>query len=158
MLKKVILKDIFEAEEKHIAFSINTEGYNDACFAADVAKKYWPGLERTDKKELGDVITKKVGDKTYYAIVCYSLQNGWDSNTTEIIKKCFDEIETNGEPLATIPIGTGYAEWLKDANFREIIQGMQESKQNIVMYSNKKIFELKNMIEKDKQKQKSLID
>lgn len=157
MLKKVILKDIFEAEEKHIAFSINTEGYNDECFAADVAKRYWPEIEKSGKNKLGEVIPKKVGDKTFYAIVCYSLQDGWDSKTSKIIKECFDKIETNGEPIATIPIGTAYPDRLTHANFREILQGMQESKQDIVMYSNRNIYELQYLIEPEEHNNKSLI-
>ena len=156
MLKKVILKDIFEAEEKHIAFNINTEGYNDECFAADVAKRYWPEIEKSGKNKLGEVIPKKVGDKTYYAIVCYSLNDEW-KNTREIIKECFDKIETNGEPIATIPIGTAYPDRLTHANFREILQGMQESKQDIVMYSNRNIYELQYLIEPEEHNNKSLI-
>lgn len=157
MLKKVILKDIFEAEEKHIAFNINTEGYNDECFAADVAKRYWPEIEKSGKNKLGEVIPKKVGDKTYYAIVCYSLNDEW-KNTREIIKECFDKIETNGEPIATIPIGTSYPDRLTHANFREILQGIQDSKQHIVIYSNKKHHELNKLLEEDGQKTKPLIN
>ena len=38
MVVKTIQEDIFNTEAKHIAFAVNTEGYNDAGFAGQDRK------------------------------------------------------------------------------------------------------------------------
>mgnify|MGYP001602394008 CR=1 FL=1 len=50
--------DVFQAPHKHIAFAVNTEGYNDAGFAGAVSSRYWPELANTGTKKLGDALMK----------------------------------------------------------------------------------------------------
>ena len=92
MVVKTVQDDIFNSEAKHIAFAVNTEGYNDAGFAGQVSSKYWNELANCGSHELGTVLSKKVGDKTFHALVCHSLKNGWGENQAEVIKECFDKI------------------------------------------------------------------
>lgn len=135
MVVKTIQEDIFNTEAKHIAFAVNTEGYNDAGFAGQVSSKYWNELANCGKHELGTVLSKTVGDKTFYALVCHSLDNGWGDNQAEIIKECFDKIPSDGEPVATIAIGTGFVGMMSGANFRQIVCGMHDSKQEIMLHA-----------------------
>ena len=135
MIIKSIQDNIFNTDIKHIAFAINKEGYNDMGFAGDVAGKYWNELANCGAQEMETVLSKNVNDKTFHAIVCYSLSDGWGDNQSEVIKKCFDNIDCNGEEIATIAIGTGLIGMLGGANFRQIICGMHDSKQKIVLYS-----------------------
>ncbi|MDO4962773.1 MAG: hypothetical protein Q4E75_01555 [bacterium] len=44
MIIKTVQDDIFNSEAKHIAFAVNTEGYNDSGFAGQVSDKYWNEL------------------------------------------------------------------------------------------------------------------
>ncbi len=74
--------------------------------------------------KLGSVISKKIGDKVYHALVCHSLENGWGKNQAEVIKQCFDNIDIDdSEEIASIAIGTGFVGMLTGANPREIVCG-----------------------------------
>lgn len=135
MVIKTVQDDIFNSEAKHIAFAVNTEGYNDAGFAGKVSSKYWPELAICGEHEIGTVLSKTVGDKTFHALVCHSLHNGWGENQAEVIKECFDNIPINDEPIATIAIGTGFVGMMSGANFRQIVCGMHDSKQQIMLHA-----------------------
>ena len=135
MVVKTVQDDIFNSEAKHIAFAVNTEGYNDAGFAGQVSSKYWNELANCGPHEIGTVLSKKVGDKTFHALVCHSLENGWGENQAEVIKECFDKIPANGEPVATIAIGTGFVGMMSGANFRQIVCGMHDSEQQILLHA-----------------------
>ncbi len=135
MVVKTVRDNIFNSEAKHIAFAINTEGFNDSGFAGQITSTYWPELENCGEHELGTVISKTIGDKTFHALVCHSLNNGWGDNQAEIIKKCFDLIPANGEPIATVAIGTGFGGRFGGANFRQIVCGMHDSQQQILLHS-----------------------
>ena len=87
------------------------------------------------KHEIGTVLSKTIGDKTFHALVCHSLYNGWGDNQAEIIRECFDKIPANGEPIATIAIGTGFVGVMSGANFRQIVCGMHDSHQQIMLYA-----------------------
>ena len=136
MVIKTVNDDIFNTDAKHIVFAANTEGYNDCGFAGLVSSKYWDELANCGYHELGTVLSKTVGDKTYHALVCHSLHNDWGKNQAAIIKECFDNIPSNGEPVATIAIGTGLIGVLSGANFRQIVCGMHDSKQQVILYAN----------------------
>lgn len=77
MVIKTIHDDIFNTAAKHIAFAINTEGLNDSGFAGKVSLNYWPEIANCGEHELSTVISKTVGDKTFHALVCHSLKEGW---------------------------------------------------------------------------------
>lgn len=50
MIIKTVQGNIFEAPFDHIVFGVNTEGYNDAGFAGQVASMFWPEIENTGEK------------------------------------------------------------------------------------------------------------
>ena len=75
MIVNRVRGDIFAAPQKHIAFAVNTQGYNDAGFAGQVSSRIWPKLVSTGGNELGEVLTHKNGNKTYHALVCHSLDS-----------------------------------------------------------------------------------
>ena len=135
MLVKTVQDDIFNTEAKHIAFAINAEGYNDSGFAGKVSYEYWPELADCGTHEIGTIISKTIGDKTFHALVCHSLDNGWGDNQREVIKECFDNIPVNGEPIATIAIGTGLVGILSGADFTQIVYGMHDSEQQILLHA-----------------------
>lgn len=135
MVVKSIQNNIFNSEAKHIAFAVNTEGINNFGVAHEVISTYWPELRTCGELELGEVISKNVGDKTFHALVCHSLVDGWEDNQAEIIKKCFDLISANGELIATVAIGTGLVGKVSGADFRQIVCGMHDSHQRILLYS-----------------------
>ena len=135
MIVKTVNDDIFKTDAKHIVFAINTEGYNDAGFAGVVASRYWEELANCGRHEIGTVLSKKVGDKTFHAIVCHSLESGWGDDQAEVIKTCFDNIPVDGEPVASIAIGTGLIGVLSGADFRQIVCGMHDSRQQIILHT-----------------------
>ena len=135
MINKTGKGNIMDTDCKHIAFAVNTEGINDSGFAGSVARLGWEELKDVGAMKLGSVISKKIGDKTYHALVCHSLKNGWGKNQAEVIKQCFDNIDIDdSEEIASIAIGTGFVGMLTGANPREIVCGMCDSKKNIVLY------------------------
>ncbi len=153
MVAKTIQDDVFNSKVKHIAFAINTEGINDAGFAGQVSSQYWNELANCGKHEIGTVLSKTVGDKTFHALVCHSLHNGWPEDQAQVIKECFDKIPSNGELVATIAIGTGLVGMLSGADFRQIVYGMHESKQKIVLYGGYTLDEITNYYNEEKIKQ-----
>ena len=124
--------DILAGGETRIAFAVNTEGFNDAGFAGVISRKYWPQLANAGVHTLGTVLKKECDGVTFYALVCHSLNDGWQ-NQTEIIRKCFDQIDGD-EPVASISIGTGLIGIMSGANFAEIKVGMEASKAKIILY------------------------
>lgn len=154
MVVKTISEDIFNTDAKHIAFAINKEGFNDSGFAGVVARKCWPELVNTGEKEIGTVLSKTVGEKTFHGLVCHSLEDGWGDNQREIIKTCFDKIPTNGEKVATIAIGTGFMGMLGGANFREIICGMHDSSQQVTIYANLALEDIMTVYEEENAKRR----
>ena len=157
MIVKTIQDNIFNTEAKHIAFAINTEGYNDAGFAGQVSSEYWNELANCGKHELGAVLSKTVGDKTFHALVCHSLHDGWGENQAETIKECFDKIPSNGEPVATIAIGTGFVGIMSGANFRQIVCGMHDSNQEIMLHAGFTLDDVINCYNEEKVKSKMKI-
>ncbi len=49
--------------------------------------------------------------------MCHSLKENWGENQAEIIREFFDKISVNGEPIATIAIGTGLVGMLSGADY-----------------------------------------
>lgn len=135
MVTRTIQEDIFKSDVKHIAFAVNVEGFNDSGFAGQVSSQYWNELANCGQHEIGTILSKNIGDKTFHALVCHSLHDGWGENQAEIIKECFDRIPSNGETIATIAIGTGLIGMMSGADFRQIVYGMHESQQRIVLHA-----------------------
>ena len=136
MITKCIPGDIFKSGAKHIAFAINTDGYNDAGFAGDVSRDYWPEIANCGYHELGKVLSKTVGDITFHALVCHSLKkDGWGTpeEQRETIKKCFNNIPVEGEPITSIAIGTGFIGRLSGARADQIIYGMMDSDKEVYL-------------------------
>lgn len=133
MIKAVANENVFNLGAKHIAFAINKEGFNDAGFAGYVSDNYWDELAECGEHEIGEVLSKSVDGITLHALVCHSLYEGWGDNQAQTIKDCFDKIEANGEPIASIAIGTGFVGKAQHAHFDEIVCGMHASDQNILL-------------------------
>lgn len=157
MVVKTVQEDIFNTDCKHIAFAINTEGYNDAGFAGKVSREYWDELSDCGKHDLCTVISKKVGDKTFHALVCHSLENGWGNDQAEVIRCCFDNIPAKGEEIATIAIGTGMVGILSGADFRQIVCGMHDSKQRIALHAGYSLDAVINCYNEEKNKARQKI-
>ncbi len=125
-------QNILKSGAKHICFAINAEGRNTSGFAALIDKEHWPGLSNIGEHKLGTCITHEDNGVYYHALVCHSLEHGWQ-NMREVIKQCFDAIETD-EEVATIAIGTGVNGLLYRANFYDIFAGMMDSKAKITLF------------------------
>ncbi len=135
MVVKTQPSDIFKSRAKHIAFAINKEGFNDSGFAGKVSEQYWPELAICGEHEIGTVLSKTVGSTTFHALVCHSLREGWGEDQAAVIQECFDNIPVDDEPIHTIAIGTGLIGIMSGADFRQIVCGMHESKQNIILHA-----------------------
>lgn len=155
MVIKAIQDDVFNTDAKHIAFAINKEGINDAGFSGQVTTRYWGELTNCGVHEIGTIFSKQVGDKTFHAMVCHSLKSGWGENQAQIIKECFDKIPANGETIATVAIGDGIVGMFTGADFRQIVCGMHESKQQITLYSRYTLDAVINCYSEEKEKQET---
>ena len=134
MIIKTIDEDIFKTKMNHITFAINKEGINDSGFARKVSEDYWPELRYCGQNELGNVISKTINGKTFHALVCHSLDQGWGCNQRRIIEKCFNNIDTD-EQIASVAIGNGFVGFLSGADIKQILCGMYDSDKEIVLYS-----------------------
>jgi len=136
MIVKRVRGDIFAASQKHIAFAVNTEGYNDAGFAGQVSSRIWPKLAKTGGNQLGEVLTHKNGTKTYHALVCHSLElGGWD-DTPRVARECLDKIKAPAnQEIAVVLMGSGPVGMMQGANVEAILAGMQNSKKKLIVYT-----------------------
>mgnify|MGYP000884491315 CR=1 FL=1 len=135
MIKKCIKGDVFETTLTHIAFAVNTEGYNDSGFAGKVSR-IWPELANTGPKNLGDTMSKTIGGKTYHALVCHSLKIGGWSNTPKIVQECLNKLDVpETEPIATVLMGSGYVGRMSGADVEAIKKGMAHSNKTVVIYT-----------------------
>ena len=136
MIIRKVPGDIFKGPEKHIAFAINVEGYNDSGFAGVISANFWPQLVNTGTQKLGTVLSKECKGRTFHAIVCHGLKSengGWEQ-APQMIKNGLDSINTNGEPIAIVPIGAGLVGMLSGADPKANIMGMEASKQKVILY------------------------
>lgn len=128
--------DIFAAPQKHIAFAVNTQGYNDAGFAGQVSSRVWPELENTGGNELGEVLKHPYGTKTYHALVCHSLDGGGWDETPRVAKECLDKLDVpDDEEIAVVLMGSGPVGMMQGANVEAILAGMETSKKKLVVYT-----------------------
>ena len=136
MIVNRVCGDIFAATQKHIAFAVNTQGYNDAGFAGQVSSRIWPKLASTGGNELGEVLTHKNGNKTYHALVCHSLDSGGWNDTPHVARECIDKIEvSDDEEIAVVLMGSGPVGMMQGADVEAILKGMEKSKKKLVVYT-----------------------
>lgn len=140
MIKECIHDDIIKSPFNNIVFAVNSEGLNDGGFAGFVSKNFWAELENTGGNKLGDVLVKNVKKdendltgKTFYAIVCHSLENGWSASRIAFGDALRDKIPNN--PCAIVKIGAGLIGLLSGAPVAAIMKVMAEAKQELTIYS-----------------------
>lgn len=137
MIVDTVRGDVFKSPHKYIAFAVNTEGYNDAGFAGAVSSRYWPELANTGKKQLGDVLRNTADKKTFYAVVCHSLEakDGWHYAAT-IVEKCLNKVEVpDSETIAVVLMGSGMVGQLGGADIFAILGGIARSKKRVAVYT-----------------------
>ncbi|MDR0650802.1 MAG: hypothetical protein LBG59_05380 [Candidatus Peribacteria bacterium] len=133
MIIKEIKGDIFQSEDKHIVFALNTEGYNDSGFAGAVCRKGFKEIANTGGNTLGTMLSKKIGEKTYYGIVCHSLHDGWN-DAAKIILRALDELPTT-DNISAVLMGSSLVGLLSNVPVEEIYKAFEKSKKNISVYS-----------------------
>lgn len=134
MIVNRVRGDVFKTPLKHIAFAVNTEGYNDSGFAGAVSSRFWPALGNTGGNTLGEVLHHTVNGKTFHALVCHELKaNGW-SRTPQLVEKCLNSIPGNDE-IAVVLMGSGLIGQMGGADVNAILKGMEASKKRVHVYS-----------------------
>lgn len=132
----VVQGDIFKSDHKHIMFAVNTEGANDAGFAGAVSHRYWPELATIGNTPNGTVRSKRVGERTFYAVTCHSLrdQNGW-LETSEVVYRALNELDIPPDDIVgVVAIGAGMIGAMTGADPGAIIEGMDRSNKNVIVY------------------------
>ena len=136
MIVNRVRGDIFAAPQKHIAFAVNTQGYNDAGFAGQVSARIWPELANTGGNRLGDVLTHQNSSKTYHALVCHSFESGGWNETPEVARACLDKIDApEDEEIAVVLMGSGPVGVMQGANVEAILAGLEQSSKKLVVYT-----------------------
>jgi hypothetical protein len=136
MIAQRIRGNVYKADQKHIVFGINTEGYNDAGFAGQVARKVNPKLANTGGNQLGEALSFEGDNKTFHAVVCHSLSEnpGW-SKTPEVIEKALNELDTpEGEPIAVVLMGGGMIGQMMGADVDANLKAMERSSKEVYVY------------------------
>ena len=135
MIHAFVKGDVLSSAYSNICFAVNTEGYNDAGFAGLVARQFWPGLDDTGPKELGDVMTHRADNKrVFHALVCHSLKsNGWEKTPT-ILTECLDKLDLPRH-AAIVLVGGGMIDQMGGANVWKNLHGIAQSKHNLAVFS-----------------------
>lgn len=136
MIVDLVRGDVFMAPERHVAFAVNTQGYNDAGFAGQVSDRYWPGLADTGGNTIGDVMSREVGDRAFHALVCHSLDSGgWDL-TPGVVEACLRKVEAPAdERIAVVLMGSAPAGRMLGADVYAILGALARSERRVVVYT-----------------------
>jgi hypothetical protein len=127
--------DVIHGPERHVAFAVNSEGYNDAGLAGNVAFNYWPELAETGPIRMGEMLSKDTGSKVFHAMVVHSLEEGWEE-TPKHIEACFNALQVaTDEEVASIAMGAGMIGMMSGANPDENLAAMDRSNKSIVIYN-----------------------
>lgn len=136
MIVDMVRGNIFECSYRHIAFAVNSEGYNDAGFAGQVSSNDWPELANIGQKTLGDVLSKEVEGRTYHALVCHSLRGDCWKRTPETVTKCLDSLKTpDDEIIGVVLMGAGMVGQICGADVFANIGGMARSNKKVAVYT-----------------------
>lgn len=134
MIVKRVRGDVFKTHLKHIAFAVNTEGYNDSGFAGAVSSYYWPALANTGGNTLGEVLHHTSKGKAFHALVCHKLKaNGW-SQTPQLVEQCLNSIQGN-EEIAVVLMGSGFVGQMGGADVNAILGGIERSSKRVHVYT-----------------------
>jgi len=126
--------DVLRGPEPHMAFAVNTEGFNDAGLAGSISARYWPELAITGPIRLGEVLTKAIDGKVFHALVVHSLEEGWGEAPAHI-ETGFNALEIpTDQEVASVAMGAGIIGMMSGANPTENIAAMERSTKNIVVY------------------------
>lgn len=135
MIVNVVRGDIFKSDLKHIVFAINTEGANDEGFCEVVGEKAaWHELASTGPKPLGAVISKKVGDRTFYGIAVHALVPGGWSKAPATIEKALNELPTD-EVIGVVLMGGGMIGQASGADVLANLGAMARSTKKLAVYT-----------------------
>ena len=135
LILEKIRGNIFTTGCKHVVFGVNTDGHNDIGFAGQVTDKYWPELADTGGNKLGEVLSKRVGGKTFHALVCHELKtNGW-TETPSLVEQCLNKLDVENEAIAIVLIGGGLIGQLGGADVDAILSAMESSTREVIVYT-----------------------
>lgn len=128
--------DIFASKHQHIVFAVNADGFNDGGFAGAVSSRYWPELEDTGPQQLGEVLHKCVGNKTFHAIVCHRLgHDGWNM-TPRLVERALDDLEIpQEETIGIVLMGAGVIGRVQGADVPAILAAIARSSKSVTVYS-----------------------
>lgn len=126
--------DVTQGIEKHVAFAVNTEGYNDAGLAGMISARYWPELAQTGRIRMGEVLSKDSGNKVFHALVVHSLKQGWGEAPCHI-EACFNALEIpTDEEVASVTMGGGMIGMMSGADPAANLAAMEHADKQIVIY------------------------
>lgn len=135
MIIDTVRGDIIASAHKHIAFAVNAEGDNDAGFSGLVLSHFWPELASTGGNKLGDVISKRCGDRTFHALVCYDFYaTGW-TRTPELVQACLDRLDIpDTQTIGIVLVGSGMVGQMGGADVYSILGGIARSNKRVVIH------------------------
>lgn len=126
--------DVITCSERHVAFAVNSEGFNDAGLAGNIAYNFWPELASTGPIRMGEILSKDTGKKVFHAFVVHSLREGW-KDAPRHIEACFNELQIpTEEEIASVAMGAGMIGMMSGANPAENLAAMERSDKRIVIY------------------------
>lgn len=146
MIVKVEQRNIFDSDVKHVAFLINTDGSYGVSFASQIAGSRNPKikysntslvsflskLEFSEDYEIGRVISKKIDDIVFHALVCSPFREDVE---VETIQNCIDKIPSNGDVIAFAGFGPNDIAETEESSLRKFICGLHDSNQRIHLHS-----------------------
>ena len=99
-----------DEQEGHFTSHQNNLGFNanDAGFAGQISSRYWPELAHIGPQQLGTVLTHQGNHRTFYALVCHSLERGGWYTAPQNITTCLESLDLPHDfYLASVAIGYG---------------------------------------------------
>lgn len=136
MLANLVRGDILATDHRHLVLGVNAEGFDDAGFAGLVAHRFWPELENTGPQQLGAVLSKTVGDRTFHAVVCHKLERGGWAQAPRYVEEAMNRLDVPQDvPLGVVLMGGGPVGQMGGADVFAILGALARSNKTCHVYT-----------------------
>ena len=134
MIVEESLEDIFEGKEKHVIFDTSLEMWYDTTFSRKIQELGWTTFNEIKNTGYGQIISQKIGDKNFYALVIRSIFNGWAYDQYNVLLNSLNNLDIpEDEKIAIVNIGAGRV-GRSGAYPKKIRQAMEDCNKKLVLY------------------------
>ncbi|MFA6018086.1 MAG: hypothetical protein WCT28_03655 [Patescibacteria group bacterium] len=135
MIVDALYGNILSTSHSHIVFMVNTGGQYFEGFAGIISDRYWPELASMMRRELGDVLTERVGSRTFHAIVCHSVGIDCWRHAPRYVEECLNKLDVPGDETLGVVLAVSGPVVLPGPDMFAIIGAIARSEKRVIIYA-----------------------